>query len=195
MLHTKYQSSAPASFRKEDFKNFPCLLLCFKPVTPGAGPVLTPGASFEQTCWRSTRRCHIPNIKAICLQVSEEKIFKVFLLCSYAQTCDPQGGASFDPRDIIWTNLVEVHYDMLHTKYQSSSFREEDFQRFRFFFLLLPWQPELWVELNSLNNFGRASPKEHSCQVSWRLALWFWRRCLKKLLTDVGYWAITIAHL
>ena len=50
---------------------------------------------------------------------------------------------------------------MLHTKYQSSmpsSFREEDFQRFQFFFFLLPWQPELWVELNSLNNIGRATP-------------------------------------
>ena len=82
---------------------------------------------------------------------------------------------------------------MLHTKYQSSTpsnFRE-DFQRFRFFFFLLPWQPELWVELNSLNNFGRASPKEHSCQVSWRLAKWFWRRrCLKKLLTDDRRWTL-----
>ena len=28
---------------------------------------------------------------------------------SYVPTCDPQGGASFDPRGIKWTNLVEVH--------------------------------------------------------------------------------------
>ena len=59
---------------------------------------------------------------------------------------------------------------MLHIKYGSSmpsSLREEDFQRFHFFFFfLLPWQPELRVELNSLNNFGRTSPKEHSCQLS-----------------------------
>ena len=58
---------------------------------------------------------------------------------------------------------------MLHTKYQSSmpsSFREEDFQRFCYFFSFwLPWQPELWVEFDLLNNFGRASPKEHTCQV------------------------------
>ena len=50
---------------------------------------------------------------------------------------------------------------MLHTKYQSStpsSFREEDFQRFCFFFLL-PWQPELWVELNSLNNLVELHPR------------------------------------
>ena len=49
MLHTKYQSSAPSSLREEYFQSFPSLLLCFKLVTPGAGPVLTPGASYEQT--------------------------------------------------------------------------------------------------------------------------------------------------
>ena len=88
---------------------------------------------------------------------------------------------------------------MLHTKFQSSmpsSFREEDFQRFCCFFSFwLPWQPELWLEFNLLNNFGRASPKEHPCQVSSRLAQWFRRRCLKKLWTpDAGHWAITKAH-
>ena len=39
-----------------------------------------------------------------------------------------------------------------------------------FFPFLLPRQPELWVEFNSLHNFGRASLKEHLCQVSSRLA-------------------------
>ena len=34
-------------------------------------------------------------------------------------TCDPQRRASFDPRGIIWTNLVEVHKEMLYTKYES----------------------------------------------------------------------------
>ena len=35
-----------------------------------------------------------------------------------------------------------------------------------------------------MNNFGRALPKEHPCQVSSRLAQWFRRRrCLKKLWT------------
>ena len=104
------------------------------------------------------------------------------------RTCDPRGRATFDPRDIICTILVEVHKEMLHSKYQSSmpsSFREEDFQRFCYFFSFwLPWQPELRLEFNLLNNFGRTSPKEHPCQVSSRLAQWFRRRrCLKKLWT------------
>ena len=53
------------------------------------------------------------------------------------------------------------------------SFREEDLQIFYFF----PFGchgnqslPELRVEFNLLNNFGRASPKEHPCKVSSRLA-------------------------
>ena len=44
--------------------------------------------------------------------------------------CDPQGGASFDPQDIISINLIEVHKDIFNTKYQSStpsSLRKEKF--------------------------------------------------------------------
>ena len=44
-MYTKYQSSAPSSFREEKFRSFPSLSLCFKLVNP----VLTPGASYEQS--------------------------------------------------------------------------------------------------------------------------------------------------
>ena len=73
-------------------------------------------------------RCQSENIKAPCLPVSERKIFEVGLLCSYVPSCEPRGGANFDPKGIICTNLVKVHKEMLQTKYQSSkpsSFREE----------------------------------------------------------------------
>ena len=47
----------------------------------------------------------------------------------------------------------------------------------------LPWQPEFLMESNSVNNFWRGPPKEHSCQVWSKLAQRFGRRrCLKKLL-------------
>ena len=50
--------------------------------------------------------------------------------------------------------------------------------------ILLPWQPEFLMESNSVNNFWRGPPKEHSCQVWSKLAQRFGRRrCLKKLLT------------
>ena len=68
-------------------------------------------------------------MKALCLLVSEKKNFEVCLLCSYVQTCDPRGRASFDPWGIICANLVEVHKEMLLTKYQNStpsSFTEEE---------------------------------------------------------------------
>ena len=74
MLHTKYQSSTPSSFREEEFLSF--------------------------------------------------------LLCSYARTCDPRGGASFDQkghymnefsRDPIGDATYQVPSSTL------SSFREERF--------------------------------------------------------------------
>ena len=83
MLNTKYQGSGPSSFRVEELL------------------VLIPGAFYEQTWWRSTRKCHIQNIKSLHHSVSEKKNFGDGLLCSYVPTCDPRGGASFDPRGII----------------------------------------------------------------------------------------------
>ena len=55
--------------------------------------------------------------------------------------------------------------DATHIKYQSSmssSLREDDFHRFCSFFFSfwLPWQPELWMELNSLNNFVELHPRK-----------------------------------
>ena len=59
-------------------------------------------------------------MKALGLPVSE-KNFEVCLLCSYVQNCDPRAGASFDPRCIICTTLVEVQRKCCIPKYQSSS--------------------------------------------------------------------------
>ena len=132
MLYTKYQSSRPSSFTKEEFLKFSFFM------TPREGLVLNPEAFYEQTWQRSTRRCHIPNIKSLCHLVSEKKNFEDGLLRSYVPTSDPRGRASFDPRGIIWTNLVEVIKEMLYTKYQSSrpsSFREEEFRNFLSLFL------------------------------------------------------------
>ena len=74
--------------------------------------------------------------------------------------------------------------------YQISKLYSFYLQRRRFSNILLflsfwlSWQPELLVKFNLLNNFGRALPKKHPCQVSSRLAQWFRkRRCLKKLWT------------
>ena len=52
-------------------------------MTPRAGLVLTPGAFYEQTWYRSTRRCHIPNIISLRHPVSEKKKIEDGLLYSY----------------------------------------------------------------------------------------------------------------
>ena len=47
----------------------------------------------------------------------------------------PPGGVKFDPRAIIWRNLIETHKVKLHAKFCSSmpyGFLQEDFQRFQF---------------------------------------------------------------
>ena len=66
---------------------------------------------------------------------------------------------------------------------------DQQFLRRRFFknclknSISLLWQPEFLMESNSVFNFWRGPPKEHSCQVWSNLALQFGRRsCLKKLL-------------
>ena len=69
------------------------------------GPVLTPGASYEQSWYKSTGRCFIPNIKALHFLVSEKKNFKVFLLCSYVSNLWPPGRGQFWPQGHHMNNL------------------------------------------------------------------------------------------
>ena len=67
--------------------------------------------------------------------VSDKKIFSCFTYISLCKTCDRRGVAILGPRGIIWINFVEVHYVMLHIKYQSfraCGFREEGFFKFSF---------------------------------------------------------------
>ena len=73
----------------------------FQLVTPGAGLVLTPGASYEQTWYRFTRRYYIPNIKALGLTVWDKKIFKNFLLYLYVKSETPQHRFNFHSRPMI----------------------------------------------------------------------------------------------
>ena len=92
-------------------------------------------------------------------RVEELWNFRSLFLCS---TYDPRGGASFDPRGILWTNLVNVHKEMPHTKDQiskSSTFREKKFWRWASLFLcsnLWPsGQGQFWLQGHHMNRLGR----------------------------------------
>ena len=53
--------------------------------------------------------CHIPNIKAVGLVVSEKKIFEFLSHSKSMETIDPRGVAKFDPRGMNGTIYVEDH--------------------------------------------------------------------------------------
>ena len=56
--------------------------------------------------------------------------FEKFLLYLYVKSKNPQHRTNFHSRAIIWSILVEGHYMMLQTKYESSSpygLGQEDF--------------------------------------------------------------------
>jgi hypothetical protein len=62
-------------------------------------------------------------------------ITSFFLRKTWLKINDPRGGTNFDPRAIIWTILVEVHFAKSHAIYLTSclcQFREEDFSSFHF---------------------------------------------------------------
>ena len=71
-------------------------------------------------------------MKALCLVVSEKKIFYVFPMTP------TRGGARMDPRGTVVRIYEEDHYTLLHTKYESSGpfgLGEEDFLCFLIVFL------------------------------------------------------------
>ena len=89
----------------------------------------------------------------------------------------------FDPRGIIWTNLVEVHLEMLHTKYQCP--RPLQFWRVSFFApmfqLVNPPPPARQGQFrHQFNNLDRDSLGDVAHQIS-KLFLFQRRRILKFL--------------
>ena len=92
-------------------------------------------------------------MKALGLPVSVRKNYEFFILGSYVQTCDPKGGASFDPRGIICPNLVEVHKEMLHIKYQSSTIPVSEKKSFKVC-LLFPCVPTCDPRVGAIVTLG-----------------------------------------
>ena len=69
----------------------------FQSVAQEAGSVLTKGASYEQTWYRSTRRCFTPNIKALQFPFSKKKNCKVSFFVSMFKLVTPRVGPVLTP--------------------------------------------------------------------------------------------------
>ena len=170
MLHTKYQSYRPSTFR--EFRNLSSLFLCsnlwpHSRTSPDPrGIVWTDLVEVREemlnTKYQGSRPSRVEELWNFC---------SLFLSSSY----DPRGGASFEPRGILWTNLVEVHKEITHTKYQMStppSFREKKFWRWASLFLCSNlWPPErsqFWPQGHHMNRLGRGPQGDATYQISKR---------------------------
>ena len=111
----------------------------------------------------------------------EEDFFN-FPYSHISKTGPTPGSHVFWDIKILWTTLVEVHPRIISVKLfwnWTSSFGEEDFQSFLYIAYKenwpRPWRPCFLRYQNSLNNFGRGSPKDHSYKIYLKLDQWFWR--------------------
>ena len=93
----------------EKKKCFPCLFLCFKLVTPGQGQFQPQGHHKNKLGRGQLADATYQISKLYFFLFQRRKILKFSFFVPMFQTCDPPGQASFDPRSIIWTILVEVH--------------------------------------------------------------------------------------
>ena len=172
MLHTKYQSSRPSTLREDKFRNLSSLFLCSnlwphsKTSPDPRGIVWTDLVEVHEETLNTKYQGSRPSS----FRVEELWNFRSLFLCS---TYDPRGRASFDPRGILWTNLVEVHKPMPHSKYQisrQSSFREKKNWRWASLFLCSNlWPPgwsQFWPYGHHMNKLGRGPHRNAIYQIS-----------------------------
>ena len=76
MLHTKFPASKPSNSEEEDFLIFSMYFYGLNLGPPAAGPSSNLGPSFEQTWYRCTGQCYIPNFKHLGQVVLKKKIFQ-----------------------------------------------------------------------------------------------------------------------
>ena len=78
-------------------------------ITPGAGPVWTPGAQLAGFINRTTIHCYTQNMKALGLVVLEKKIFLCFSHSKSMGANNPRGRVIFDPRAMVGRIYKEDH--------------------------------------------------------------------------------------
>ena len=136
------------------------------------------GTSYKQTWYRSTRRCYIPNIKALGLSFSDQKNFKVSFFVSVFKVVTLPRWGQFWPQGHHMNKLGKGPIEDATTKYQMSmpsSFREE-FWSFPFLFPICdPKRDQSWPQGHYMNRLGRDPPGDATYQISKLYALQFQR--------------------
>ena len=76
MLYTKFQAPKPSGSEVEDFFIFSMYFYGSNPGTPEAGLLWTWEPPLEQTCYRITSQCYLPNSMRLSLADLEKKNLK-----------------------------------------------------------------------------------------------------------------------
>ena len=97
MLHNEFQAAEPSDSGEEDFKYISCL----NPRPYVAGPFWIPEPPSEQICLRSTRLCHILNIKHLSQLVLKKKIFYFSIYFYDSNVGPPDSEAILEPGALI----------------------------------------------------------------------------------------------
>ena len=136
---------------------------------------------------RVTQGTFLRNYFKIWSAVSEKKIFKNFFMSISARSPHSQEPCLWMDQnfeDNFWKGSPKEHSCEIILKSDQLFLGRGFFKNYLKNSISLPWQPVFLMESNSVYNFWRGPPKEHSCQVWSKLAQRFGRRrCLKKLLT------------
>ena len=104
---------------------------------------------------------------------SRQEFFFMISYLAYVNHVAPGGWAIFGPRGIFWTNVVEIHEVMLHTKYQGyrpCGFRQEELFMFSLYNSMLNIWPlgaaHFWPQGYNLNKLGRGPLDDATHQIS-----------------------------
>ena len=175
-----------SSFGEEDFKNF--FMSLYNARSPHSSePCFWADQNFANNFWKGSPKEHSCEIISKCDQWFRRRFFKNFFMsieCRSPHSPEPCLWTDQNFVNNFWKGLPKEHSCEIILKSDQRFLRRRFFKNYIKNSISLPWQPEFLMESNSVNNFWRGSPKEHSCQVWSKLAQRFGRRrCLKKLLT------------
>ena len=113
MLHTKYESCLPSGFREEDFWRFsyfhPSCSDELKGMRPGGAQIWPKGLDMNKLGRGPLDDATYQKWKQCALWFRLKKILKDFRSLILCKKGCARVEPKYDPRVLIWTNLVEVH--------------------------------------------------------------------------------------